>query len=170
MNLAPQISLHGTLSNLDDGFRGTMQTIATMRQLVTRYRVNPAIRQAAVSVLFLTPEREGFSRPVALYEWVRDHVRYVPDVLDVETITTPDKVLHTLVGDCDDQALLLATLYESVGYPTRFVVTGYTYADHFEHVFLQVCVDGEWLDVDPTEREGFGNAAPGEVVRFIEGA
>ena len=169
MNLAPQIHLHGTLSYLDDGYRGTMQTIGTMRALVNAYRVDPVIRQAAVSVLFLTPEREGLSRPIELFEWVRSHVRYVPDVLDVETITTPDKTLQTLAGDCDDQALLLATLYESVGYPTRFVVTGYTFADQFEHVFVQVCVDGEWFDVDPTEREGFGNAAPGETVRYTEG-
>jgi transglutaminase-like putative cysteine protease len=169
MLLAPVVTLAGVLSYLDDGYRGMLQTIRVMRDLVRRYRVHPDIRRAATSVLFLTPEREGSTRARALYEWVRDHVRYVPDVLDVETLTTPDKVLQTLIGDCDDQATLLATLYESVGFPTRFVVAGYTEPGIYEHVFLQVLSSGVWFDADPTEHEAFGWSPPFPVSTFIEG-
>lgn len=168
MMLAPYVPLSGTLSYLDDGVRGTMQTLRVMRQLVNAYRINPDIRRAAANILFLTPERDGLSRPRSLFEWVRDHVRYIPDVLDVETLSTPDKILAGLIGDCDDQATLLATLYESVGYPTRFVLTSYSDSGQFEHVYLQVHADGEWFDVDPTEPHEFGWSAPGATMQHIE--
>lgn len=169
MILAPYVPLAGVLTPLDDGFRGVMQTIGAMRQLVTHFRVAPDIRRVATQIIFLTPERNGHARANAIFEWVRDHIRYVPDVLDVETLSTPDKTLQGMVGDCDDSATLLATLLESVGFPTRFVVTGYHDADTFEHVYLQVLSDGEWVDADPTEHEPFGWAAPNPTAYFVEG-
>ena len=168
MHLAPQVDLHGTRGFLANGFAGVAQTIDHMRRLVREYRTDGAIRRAAANILFLTPDRYGAHRAAALFEWVRDHVRYIPDVHEVETLATPVKTLAALFGDCDDQATLLATLFESVGMPTRFVVAAYSDPAILEHVYLQVLVCGEWIDCDPTEPQPFGWAPPGAVAVYVE--
>jgi transglutaminase-like putative cysteine protease len=113
------------------------------------------------------PEKDRHAEASALYQYVRDTVRYVMDIHDVETIATPDKTLSAKIGDCDDQSTLLATLLESVGYPTRFVVSGYV-TKNPEHVYLQVLVDGDWFDCDPTEHQYFGWAPPNPTIVYIE--
>lgn len=170
MHLAPQVTLHGSLGFLADGLPGVWQTVSHMRRLVREYRTDGRMRRAAVNILFLTPDRGGVSRPRALFEWVRDHVRYIPDVHEVETLATPVKTLESLFGDCDDQATLLATLFEAVGYATRFVVAAYNDPATMEHVYLQVMVDGIWFDCDPTEPQPFGWEPPGAVAIHYERA
>lgn len=169
MFLAPQVSLEATPVPLDNGVAGVMQTLAFMRELVKRYRTNMDVRRAATNILFLTPERNALHRASAIFEWVRDSIRYIGDVLDVETLHTPDRVLAARLGDCDDKATLLAAMLESVGYPTRFVVAGYQDPATFEHVYLQVQVDGQWLSADATEDHALGWTPPGALVTYTEG-
>jgi transglutaminase-like putative cysteine protease len=76
--------------------------------------------------------------------------------------------LQGRLGDCDDQVVLLATLLEAVGYPTRFIVSGYNYPGEYEHVYLQAWLDGCWIDMDPTEHHPMGWAAPGAVAMAAE--
>lgn len=160
MRNAPAPSLTAELLSIPDGPAGTARTLAVMRALVRQYRTNPYIRQTATGIVFLTPEKDDVSECRALFEYVRDHIRYTRDIYDVETISTPDKTLQGLIGDCDDQTVLLASLLEAVGYPTRFVIAGYTDDRTFEHVYLQVFALDQWIDCDPTEPHPFGWAPP----------
>jgi hypothetical protein len=160
MRIAPNPVLSGRLVDIPDGSAGVARTLAVMRALVRQFRVDPGIRQSATSIVFLTPEKHDISECRALFEYVRDHVRYTRDVYDVETLSTPDKTLAGLIGDCDDQTVLLASLFESVGYPTRFVIAGYSDPSVFEHVYLQVFASENWIDCDPTEQEPFGWSPP----------
>lgn len=168
MLLAPTPPLYGQVYHLPGGLAGIEKTIRVMRNLVNSYRVNLPLREQAKSIIWLTPERDSLAEVSALYEFVRDRVRYVRDVHDVETISSPDKVLAGKMGDCDDQAVLLATMLESVGYPTRFIVAGYSIPGEFEHVYLQVLVGHEWLDLDPTEHFPMGVAPPNPVSLMAE--
>lgn len=127
--------------------------------MVHETRRSPEIINAAVSVVYLVPQKDQFAEACALFEFVRDHVRYVRDVAGLETLADPRMTLQRMVGDCDDQATLLAALLESVGYKTRFVMAGYR-SKEFEHVFLQVLVYGDWVSCDPTEDGEFGHAPP----------
>lgn len=167
MRIAPLPRLSGVVVGIAEGHAGTLQTLGAMRALVRRWRVDPSIRQAATSIAFLTPEKDEFAECRAVFEWVRDNVRYFRDVHNVETLTTPDKTLSGLVGDCDDQTVLLASLFESIGYPTRFVIAAYTRAE-FEHVYLQVFCGDQWIDCDPTEHEPFGWAPPDPITVAYE--
>lgn len=151
-----------------DGLPGIRQTLGIMRRFVVAGRVHPAIRQAAASIVFLTPEKQQHAECAALFEFVRDHIRYTQDVHEVETLTTPDKTLALGYGDCDDQTTLLCALFEAVGYPTRFVVASYDDPRVFEHVYCQVCADGAWIDCDPTEQQEFGWAPPDPVAIAYE--
>ena len=168
MMLAPRVELSGTLGTLDAGAAGVHQTLGIMRRMVREFKTDLGIRNAATTAIYLTPERAELHEVTALYELVRDTVRYVRDVSDVETLMTPDKTLALRLGDCDDQTVLLATLLESVGYPTRFVAAGYQFPGELEHVYLQVFAGGAWVDLDPTEREYFGWAPPDPIAVFIE--
>lgn len=131
-----------------------------MRSLVNRFKASPLIRQCATGLVFLAPEKDERAEIEALFHFVRDSIRYTRDIHDVETLSTPDKTLAGRFGDCDDQVTLLCTLLESVGYPTRFVIAGYLGGADFSHVYCQ-CFDGEdWIDLDPTEMQPMGWAAP----------
>lgn len=168
MWLAPLPQLSGVTVMIRGGLAGVRETLGQMRRLVRQYRVDPELRQAATSIVFLTPERDHLAEIEAVFRWVQQNVRYVRDVHEVETLSSPDKTLQGRVGDCDDQATLLATLLESIGYPTRFVATGYQVEGELEHVYLQVFVDGEWLDLDPTEHHHVGWSPPDPVAMLVE--
>lgn len=169
MFLAPAVSLSGTITHIGPGLTGVADTLQRMRALVREGRKDIKIRQAATTIVYLTPERDELAEVHALFSWVRDHVRYVRDVHEVETLSTPEKTMSGLVGDCDDQTVLLAALLESVGYPTRFVVTGYHDPKQVEHVYLQVLAGGEWIDCDATEQSApLGWAPPAPLAMYVE--
>lgn len=165
-----QTELSGSLISIPDGVGGIRQTLRIMRSLVNRYRVDPMIRARTITLLQLTPEKDAPREIRAIFEFVRDRIRYVQDVVDVETIAAPDKVLALEAGDCDDKATLLATMLESVGYPTRFVVTGYNAPNVFEHVYVEAMLpDGSFIALDPSEPNGVGWSAPNPLAYYAEG-
>ena len=168
MMLAPTPRLSGQIVALSDGMRGVEQTLGTMRALVNQYRTDLDIRQTATATIFLTPEKNQLAEAQALFDLVQHGIRYTRDINGVETISTPLMTLQGRIGDCDDQVVLLATLLEAVGYPTRFVVAGYNVPGQLEHVYLQVLLDGQWIDMDPTEQHPMGWAAPRAVAYGVE--
>jgi len=167
MNLAPIVQLSGFVSRISDGRPGVFQTVRILRQLVNEYKSNLQIRQAAISLIYLTPEKLQSHEVNTVFEFVRDRVRYLRDIWGVETVSTPDKVLESLVGDCDDQSLLLATMLESIGYQTRFVVTGYS-GDNLDHIFIQVAIENDWVNADPTEHYPLGYSPPDPSIIYVE--
>jgi transglutaminase-like putative cysteine protease len=165
---APQIPLNVQLKSYSNGLRGVAQTIGVMRRLVNEGKIDPIIRSAATSIVYLTPEKDAGAETMALFDHVQNRIRYVGDIHDVETISTAAKTLLGKIGDCDDKSVLLASLMEAIGYPTRFVVTGYGEPGHLEHVYMQVCIDDEWIDCDPTEPQPMGWAAPDPTTIYFE--
>lgn len=162
--------LHGTLTHISPGRRGIMQTLQVMRLYVNEGRRNLTVREAAANAVWMVPAKDGLSEVRAIFEFVRDTIRYMSDPVDVESVAAPDKTLLLKYGDCDDQVVLLCALFESVGYPTRFVVAGYTDPKVFEHVYCQVFAGDEWIYCDPTEPEALGWSAPMPLVTYIEGS
>ena len=168
MFLAPDIDYTIDRLPLADGESGIFQTLAIMRRMVNHYKTDAGIRQAAIAVAFLTPAQDELAEIEAIYCFVRDHIRYTKDVWGIETLATPDKTLQTRVGDCDDMTVLLGAMLESVGYPTRFVIEGYAEGAGWEHVYLEVCVQGAWIALDPTEQVAMGWQPPDALVRWVE--
>lgn len=167
MILAPTPEISGHIVQLAGGLAGIQQTLAYMRQMVNEGRVDPQIRQAATSAVFLTPEKDEFSEIEAIFNYVRDNIRYVKDVHQVETLSTAAKTMQGRIGDCDDQTVLLAAMLEAVGYPTRFAVAAYR-SGNFEHVYLQVLGHGQWISLDPTENQVMGWEPPGATKMMYE--
>ena len=159
----PDYPLTGQTVPLPSGVAGTRATVRAMRALVDQSKIDPDLIHCAATLIFLTPEEDTRAEITALYNAVAYGVRYVRDVSGVEPLCTPLMTLNRRVGDCDDQATALAALLEAVGYPTRFVVAGYR-SREFEHVYLQVWDDEQWIDLDPTRREGVGWAPENPVI------
>lgn len=148
---------------------GTRQTLRTMRAIVSDYRSRVELIDLATSILLGVPEGNEVREIDAIYQYVRRAIRYVKDVLDVETLATPTETLMRGAGDCDDFVILIASLLESVGVPTRFVVAGYE-SNEFEHVYLQAWASdvGAWLDMDAVARTPLGVQPPGARVIYVE--
>jgi len=149
-------------------------TLRMMREQIDQSKVDPRIIQQATAIIFNQPEKFRWGECSAIFTYVRDYIRYVQDVNGVETLCDPAITLQRRLGDCDDQTMLLCALLESVGYPTRLVLAGYTPGGDFEHVYCQVWTTDPdtgmpvWANCDPTESIPFGSM-PGDPVKlFIE--
>lgn len=145
---------------LPGGAAGVARTVGHMRRLVREGRKHPAIRAAALSIIGALAPRDTEGEARALFEFVRDQIRYVRDVHATETLAQAPITLAMHAGDCDDQVILLAALCESVGLPTRFVLSAHVTPGELDHVCLEVLAGDEWRGCDPTEAVPFGWLPP----------
>lgn len=144
-----------TLSEIPSGADGTRTTLATMASLVRAARILPIIRTLAVTIIAGLPHKAYAHQAARVQSWVQSHVQYVRDIRGVETLTPPAYLLTTRAGDCDDQAMLVASLVESIGLPSRLVAGGDS-PDRYVHVWAEVQVDGQWCACETTEKWAFG--------------
>lgn len=168
MYVAPSVSMTGTLAAAPSGPAGVFHTVRVMRDAVKRNKTDPRIINAATTAVFSSVPRDDLSEAASVFEAVRSWVRYVRDVVGVETFAEPWLTLERRAGDCDDQSALLASMYEAIGYPTRFVMAAYQDPNIYEHIYLEVFAAGEWFPVDPTEKFAFGEDPPGAINRWVE--
>lgn len=87
-------------------------------------------------------EKDYMAEASALHRVARDQIRYVGDHLTAETLQYPDKTLLIGSGDCDDKALLFASLAHCIGYPSRFCAIEVANEGVFSHVSPQILVNG----------------------------
>lgn len=135
---------------IPDGKEGTKLTLNIMRDLVRRGKKSPAIRQFAVMLTNGLFQKDYIGEVAAIHSFVRDNIRYVRDVRNVETIQTPERTLENKSGDCDDKSTLTAALLESIGHPTRLVAIG-LHNNPFSHVYPETRIGNKWITVETTE-------------------
>ena len=113
-----------TLSGLPSGDAGVRATLKQMAALVRQYKTDSGIRLLAQQITANLASHDTGGEVTAIQHFVRDRVRYVKDVRDVETLQTPVYTLQSGSGDCDDKATLVNTLLAAIGYPTLFFAVG----------------------------------------------
>ena len=155
-----------TLQAIPNGAAGTRATLRIMSDLVRRYKRDIQIRELALSLISDLPGHKNWVGQIKrLHAYVRDCIQYVRDVNGVETIATPIKTIEYGQGDCDDQAVLLASLLESIGHPTRFVAIKQSPMGPFVHVYTETKIGmgkgGKWIPLETTE-----NMEAGAPMRF----
>lgn len=154
-----------SLVGIPDGIEGTRATLDLMRRLVRAYRTDPALRNLAEQIIRGVPEKQGAQEIDALRMWIRQNIRYTNDINAVEMLQAPPALLNSGNGDCDDQATLLATLAETIGYPARFAAVAFA-PDQFAHVFAEVRLGTRWIPAETTEDVNLGWYPPGVVSRM----
>jgi Transglutaminase-like superfamily len=152
------------LGSIPSGEAGVAATLAIMVKIVLQYRASPDVRVTAQTVVKDCPSRDAVCVVKALHAFVRDNIKYLPDVRDVETIQTPDYTLAMRSGDCDDSACLMSALCESVGKQTRFIAIAVR-GGGFSHVSSQVLLGGNrWVNLEtivPKLKEPWGHYPAG---------
>lgn len=158
--------LTSRLSLIPEGKAGTLETLKVMRELVRHGKRALPVRSLAVELTNGNDQKDWIAEVKALHAFVRDNIRYVKDVRDVETLHYPEIVLQIGAGDCDDKSVLLASLLESIGHPTRFVAIGFK-PDDFVHVYPETMIGRAWIPLETTEPVEIGWTPKNIVSRLV---
>jgi transglutaminase-like putative cysteine protease len=132
------------------GTAGIVQTVGLMRTMTNEAIADPLIRQHAVRATEHVGRRNPKAAAVAIGEWVRGHMRYVPDPLRHEHLTNPKVIAKAIsqgrkvYGDCDDMSMYVAALAKSIGMQPIFHAAGRK--DRIHHVYTEIA----GVPVDPT--------------------
>lgn len=132
------------------GAAGIVQTVGLMRAMTNNSIDDKIIRQHAARATEHVSRRDARTAAVAIGEWVRAHVRYVPDPLRKENLTEPWKMARAIAegkkvfGDCDDMSMLVAAMSKSIGLQPTFHAAGR--GEHFHHVYTEIA----GIPIDPT--------------------
>lgn len=138
-----------------------------MSHIVKAYKKAPQIRELALSIVNGLPQKAFAGEARRVHLFVRDRVRYVKDIRGIETIQTPIQTLRIGQGDCDDKSILVASLLESLGHPTRFVAVGMQ-PKTYQHVFPQTKIGGKWVTLETTEPWPMGRHPKGVRAMMVE--
>ena len=164
--LNPSRRLTWTLGEIPEGREGTIATLRIMRSYVRQGKTLPDVRLKAVALTSGLAQKDYSGQIRRLHAFVRDQIRYLRDITDVETLQTPDVTLALAAGDCDDKSILLAALLESIGHPTRFVAIGPSH-ENFVHVYVETLVGRDyWLPLETTEPVECGDGPRGFPARL----
>ena len=133
------------------GWAGTDRTIKAMEDMVLKGRMDETVIFAASQVLRKVDPKDYFGQVAALHEWVKANIHYVRDPNSVELLRSPDWTLYYRTGDCDDQAVLLSSLAQAVGFQTHFkaIKGDSSHPKEFSHVYSQVLIPEKgWVTSD----------------------
>jgi transglutaminase-like putative cysteine protease len=148
---------------ISDGAPGTYQTLRIMRELAKAGKQHPNVRALAVALTMDVAPKDWRGEIEACFDFVQNKIRYVKDIRDVETLHTAERILEQGAGDCDDKAVLLCSLLESISHPTRFVAVGFDPRDrkNYSHVFVSTKLGNRWVSLDATMPYPAGWQPPG---------
>jgi hypothetical protein len=135
---------------LSDGDTGTAQTIAHMRQLIDAGIKDQQVNRTAIAIAWPTQQFSETPKAQAIYNWMQQNLRFMPDMVGKETLRTPRETLTVRAGDCDDFTILAASILGSIGIRSR-AVTVASHADDpqsFSHIYPEAFVDGNWVAMD----------------------
>ena len=139
-----------TLQQIPDGPEGIYITLRHMRRFIRDGKIKPVIREKAMQLTSHLHPKDWVGEVQAIHKFVRDDIRYIKDITNVETVAWPEYTLEKRAGDCDDKVVLAGALLESIGHPTRSVAIGFI-PGVYCHVLLETKIGAKWVTVETTE-------------------
>ena len=130
-----------------------------------------AVRDLAIEVT--RPAVGNEEEVTEIFNYVRDNIKYVKDPrfteLNFDYIQSPSQTIERAAGDCDDHAVLLASLLEAVGYSTKlcFVDTDEEEPLEPDHMNVIVTIDDTEYILEATCKTCKMGEYPGEM--YYEG-
>lgn len=164
-NQKPQTRRTVTLQGIPNGPEGVNKTLRVMRQFTISGKKHYPVRELALSLVKRNGHKDWLGEVSNLHAYVRDNIRYVKDICGVETIAQPHITMEIGQGDCDDKSVLLASLLESIGHPTRFVAIGFR-PGNYSHVLVETKIGNKWIPLETTEPVNVGWYPKGVVSRM----
>jgi hypothetical protein len=132
---------------IPEGDAGTAETIKWIRKFIYLGVRDPAVNRLAVAIVQSVPPYDQTAEAKAIYQWVRQNIRFTGDIFNTETVRTPQEILNVRAGDCDCiNGVLIPTLLESVGIEARVVTVAAddSRPEMFSHIYPQANLDGRW--------------------------
>lgn len=111
-----------------------VQKLEVISEIIKKEGRNPEIASLAVHILKsknIVP-RDYRGQAAALLKWVQDNIYYVNE--PGERLQSPLYTLKRGYGDCDDEVILLCSLFESIGLPWKLVLSGNLNGKKVRHV------------------------------------
>lgn len=155
-----------TMGELPGGRDGVIRTLAELRESANEARLDPLIRELALSIVGGLAGRDYRGEARAVQVWVQEHIRYVRDPSGAELLQSPRVTLSKKQGDCDDQTSLTCALLGSIGHKLRMVAIGFR-PNSWAHVYSEVLIDGKWLALETIKPWDMGQLPPGIVSRIV---
>ena len=142
------------LEKIPGGYDGTLRTIEHIVELIKQGAKDFHVRQTAIDILVqrAVKPKDYLGEIKALFEWVQQNVRYTKDTVRVEVLHSAHRMLELRAGDCDDMAILLGAMLESIGHPVRLALSGPdpVRQDLFTHIYVEVFHKVGWIALDAT--------------------
>lgn len=150
MNFDPNpFPLTWEIRQISGGDRGADETVQAIKEAARRDAAHPSIRLLALELVRDLFPYDHRAEIETLHAFVRDEIRYTPDIHGLETVQTPRLTLEVGSGDCDDKTALLASLLFAVGRRVRYVLARTDpRVSRFTHVYLETPFQGRWIALD----------------------
>ena len=146
------------------GPSGTLVTARLIAQLIRDGAKDFYVRQKAIEIFRESGARpkDRFAEVCALFNWVRENIRYTRDIFQVELLHSARRMLELRAGDCDDMTILLGAMLKSTGHPVRLVLAGFRPGKphSYSHIYPEVNVRGRWIPIDASMERPIGWAPP----------
>ncbi len=101
-----------------------------------------------------------------IWNFVYQHIQYVPDSAVMEQVRRPLRTLYDQKGDCDCYATLIGSILTNLGIPFSLRIAKYNGRSYFQHVYVVVKDGGKELVVDPVVDKCFYEKKPSEKKDF----
>lgn len=146
-----------TISRLTipEGKKGTKITVAQMWNLVNKNYNDRYLIGIATLIMTGVPAHDELGEANAIFNYVKKHIVWRRDPDGTEFVRDPFVTLMDKVGDCDCQAVLVASLAKAAGFPVRFTTVSTQNPEYWNHVFAEINVAGVWLAADTTEEKSY---------------
>lgn len=139
-------SLKVDTHNLPNGAKGNLRTVELMIKIAKQKATDKIVRQLGINILndAGTQSHNHLDEAIAIGEWVKQNVRYMKDPYGTELLQDPLLMIEKCDkgecrGDCDDMALLTATLLISIGIKPYFkIVRWKDMKGSFNHIYCMV--------------------------------
>lgn len=155
------------------GDQAIYRTVDKMKSIISQSSKNPYIREWATKVIARVAVNDKKGEANAIFNFVRDNVRYTKDPHGFEYLQTPPVVLESIgqyqagkgdrpAGDCDDMCILSLSLLKSIGFPVAIKVVSFNQSGQFGHVYGLVQIGYNWIPFDCVRPDkSMGWEAPG---------
>lgn len=146
------------------GFTGAPDTMRAMVGIAQgpQGEASVLVRRTTESIVREIHPKDYLGEALAIRYWVTERARYTSDPIHIEWIVSPERAVRDILEhgkatlDCDEIALLIATMCLQVGRVAEFMVVGFGAPGDFAHVFC-ICKEakgGGDLILDPVAGTG----------------
>jgi hypothetical protein len=144
---------------IGSGDTAIYNTVNKMKSIISQSSKNPYVREWVGRIVSRVEVNDKRGEASAIFNFVRDNVRYTKDPLGFEYIQTPPVLLDSVwqymnkkgerpSGDCDDMTVLGLSLLKSIGFNVAIKVVSFKDNKKFGHVYGLVQVGHDWVPFD----------------------